>query len=56
MWRVMRLLVMQYGCGTLIGVNRISIYSVFLRYLYNRNARSAPLCANITLTPNMCEF
>ena len=39
-----------------IGVNRISIYSVFLRCLCNLNVKFSPLCVNITLTPHLCEF
>ena len=39
-----------------IGVNRISIYRVFLMCLCNLNARFTPLCANITLIPHFFEF
>ena len=42
--------------GLVIGVNCISIYSMFLRCLCNLNARFTPLCVNITLTPHLCEF
>ena len=42
--------------AVMIGVNCISIYSVFLRCLCNLNARFIPLCANITLNPHLCKF